>query len=77
MERTVSPTGIDTVMGAALGPGAIIKKHLLDAARLGTMPAGYGMQRLSESNISPILDAYVRQKLIEKYGEKQTGENKK
>lgn len=71
-------TGTDTVTG---GVGAAVKgdmgggvesmalKKLLDGLRLMTMPAGYGMQKLSEGAITaPLIDAYVRAKFKEKAG---------
>lgn len=80
--RITTPTGTDTVLApmGMLGEGSvdslhmIALKHAADAARFGTMPLGYGLKRLGESNLAgPALNAY----LIQKLKEMTDGKNKK
>lgn len=64
---TVSPTGTAKVMGILAGPQGTVADMALNAGRLMSMPAGYGMRKLAEGQLTaPLIDAYLRRKLIDK-----------
>ncbi len=72
LDRTLSPTGTDAVlMGVGEGGGQagtglkmMAVKHLMDALRIATMPAGYAMQKIAENPATATLfNASVYQKL--------------
>lgn len=82
-----SPTGSHSMIGSlALAATnsessplkALAAKLAIDAARYGTMPAGYGLRRLGEGALSgPILDAASRKLIIKKLGQPSEDERRK
>ena len=66
---SVAPSGITKLVLLAGGPGAAAADMGLNAARLTTMPAGYGLRKLSEGQLTaPLINNYFRRKLTPNQG---------
>lgn len=73
---SVIPTGTTKIAGIIGGLPAMAADMAGNAARLGTMPAGYGLRKLSEGQLTaPLIDSYLRQKMIQKMANQPGGQN--
>ena len=74
LHGAVSPTGTAKVMATLVGPKGAMLDMAGNAARLSTMPVGYGMRKLAEGQLTaPLIDAYLRRKYVDKLSNQPQG----